>query len=368
MPEPTLTDLALFAIFVVVLVLPFTVHLIERNLEVFLFVMGALAVTVTGKWAWHLVGVAVEEPLAKGIVPAVLVAGLLFLYGRRLFEKGVNAILGAMPLWLFAFVATVILGLISSLITAIIAALLLVEIINLIPLRRADKINLVIVACFSIGLGAALTPLGEPLSTIAISKLSGPPYHAGFWYLADQIGVLILIGVLLNGLLAALLMRRATLAQGSGGRRGAGMEGQEQQGQDTLRGVIVRAGKVYAFVAALFLLGAGMEVVIEKYFTQVPAEALYWVNMLSAVLDNATLTAAEIGPALSQLQISAALMGLLVSGGMLIPGNIPNIIAAGKLGITSAEWAKLGVPLGLALNAFYFVLVFVLRFTPTLGF
>ncbi len=34
---------------------------------------------------------------------------------------------------------------------------------------------------------------------------------------------------------------------------------------------------------------------------------------------------------------------------MLIPGNIPNIISAGKLGITSKEWARLGVPpLGLS--------------------
>jgi len=33
-------------------------------------------------------------------------------------------------------------------------------------------------------------------------------------------------------------------------------------------------------------------------------------------------------------------MGLLISGGMLIQGNIPNIIAAGKMGITSKEWAR----------------------------
>ena len=48
--------------------------------------------------------------------------------------------------------------------------------------------------------------------------------------------------------------------------------------------------------------------------------------MVSAILDNATLAAAEIGPALTESQIKSALMGLLISGGMLIPGNIPNII------------------------------------------
>ena len=34
---------------------------------------------------------------------------------------------------------------------------------------------------------------------------------------------------------------------------------------------------------------------------------------------------------------------------MLIPGNIPNIICAGKLSIKSKEWAKFGFPLGLAI-------------------
>jgi predicted cation transporter len=70
---------------------------------------------------------------------------------------------------------------------------------------------------------------------------------------------------------------------------------------------------------------------------------------------------------MTQNQITAALMGLLISGGMLIPGNIPNIISAGKLGITSGEWARLGLPVGLVLNVVYFVLIFFLGFTPRLG-
>jgi predicted cation transporter len=64
---------------------------------------------------------------------------------------------------------------------------------------------------------------------------------------------------------------------------------------------------------------------------------------------------------MATLQINAALMGLLIAGGMLIPGNIPNIISAGKLGITSKEWAKLGVPMGAVIMAVYFVVLFVLK-------
>jgi predicted cation transporter len=89
--------------------------------------------------------------------------------------------------------------------------------------------------------------------------------------------------------------------------------------------------------------------------------------MVSA-LDNATLTAAEISPAMSMVQIQAVLMGLLISGGMLIPGNIHNIISAGKLGISSKEWAKLGVPLGLILMAIYSVWIFYVPFHIELHF
>jgi predicted cation transporter len=82
--------------------------------------------------------------------------------------------------------------------------------------------------------------------------------------------------------------------------------------------------------------------------------------MISAILDNATLAAAEISPAMDQATIQAVLMGLIISGGMLIPGNIPNIIAAGKLNITSKEWASFGVPVGLITMAIYFVILFVI--------
>jgi predicted cation transporter len=122
----------------------------------------------------------------------------------------------------------------------------------------------------------------------------------------------------------------------------------------------MRAVKVYVFIMALVLLGDGFKPIIFTYFTQVPPAILFWVNMVSAVLDNATLAAAEIGPNLNELQIKSILMGLLISGGMLVPGNIPNIISASKLGITSKEWARLGVPMGLVSMVIYFFIIFVI--------
>ncbi len=325
--------------------------------------MGAAAVTVTSKWTMDLIMLAAEEPVIKGIVPAVLIAGFLFLYGQKAFKSFMDGIVKRMNLGIIIFVSTFVLGLICSVITAIISSLFLCEIANTLPLDRKNKINYVIIACFAIGLGAVLTPLGEPLSTIAITKLQGPPMYpggpgnAGFFYLMDQLGILIILGVLLCSIFAMYYIKPT---KGKVEQMGSTEEG-------SVKEVVIRTLKVYAFVAALFLLGAGMEVLIFKYFTKIPDYVLFWVNMISAILDNATLTAAEISKALTQKQINAALYGLLISGGMLIPGNIPNIISAGKLGITSSEWAKLGVPFGLVLNALYFVVVFVLEINPTLG-
>jgi predicted cation transporter len=44
---------------------------------------------------------------------------------------------------------------------------------------------------------------------------------------------------------------------------------------------------------------------------------------------------------------------------MLIPGNIPNIICAGKLKIKSKEWIAVGVPIGAVAMVVYFVVLLV---------
>ena len=47
----------------------------------------------------------------------------------------------------------------------------------------------------------------------------------------------------------------------------------------------------------------------------------------------------------------------IISGGMLIPGNIPNIICASKLGIKSKDWAKHALGIGGALLIAYFIIL-----------
>jgi predicted cation transporter len=356
-------------IFLAVLLGPFKVHTVEENLEVFLFFCGVAAMTISGftevpgaetGWRMEIIEEALTAPLHVGdifgipigIFQIVLVVGLIIYKWHEPIHKVIRKLTDMLSVKVLAFLLIVVLGLFSSVMSAILASIILVEVVNAMPLSRKSKIDLTIIACFAIGLGAALTPLGEPLSTIAISKLSGAPYHAGFGFLLQMLGKYIVPGIFVYGLLGMFFLGKVSA-------KDHGMGAAEYN--ETVKDVVMRAVKVYVFIMALVLLGDGFKPIIFEYFIKIPSGILYWVNMVSAVLDNATLAAAEIGPILSEIQIKSILMGLLISGGMLIPGNIPNIISAGKLGITSKEWARLGVPLGLISMAIYFAIIFVAK-------
>jgi len=330
----------LIVILLLVLFLPFTVKKVEHNLEIFLFVMGVAAVLVSGVFSTGLLIHALEDPIM--ITIAVLVAGLLFKWLAGPLEKGVTALVRVMPVRLFLALVVIVLGFLSSVITAMIAALVLVEIVSVLRLDRRSELTAVVLACFSIGLGAVLTPIGEPLSTIAVSKMNGD-----FFYLLRLMSEYVAPGVLLFGLLTFVLVKPRANGEGLKADRVT----------ENYKEIILRAAKVYLFVMALVFLGSGFEPLINLYIIDLHPYLLYWINIISAVLDNATLAAAELSPLMGVATVKAVLLGLLISGGILIPGNIPNIIAAAKLKITSREWARLGLPIGLALMIVYFVVI-----------
>lgn len=344
----------LLLILVLVLALPFTFHVVEKHLEAFLFVMGLGAAVVAGVFNLGLLNDAVTHPIA--ITAAVLGMGLVFKWTRGLIEKGVTALLAVIPVRLFGFLMILVLGLLSSVITVIIAALILVEVVSIMRLDRKTEVRLVVLACFALGLGAALTPIGEPLATIAIARLTGEPHHAGFWFLYRLIGAWVVPGVVLFAVLGLVLKghRAAT------GEATLEESAEEVRQDESYRDVFIRAAKVFLFVMALTFLGEGFKPLVERYVLHLPALALYWINTSSAVLDNATLTAAEISPKMSAGQIRDILLGLLLAGGLLIPGNIPNIIAASKLNISSREWALFALPLGGVVMVLCFVLLVLL--------
>ncbi len=326
-----------------VLVLPFSMRWVEEQLEAFLLVMGCLAVSISGLWSGPLVAEALSEPLQ--IACAVLLFGFAFRRLRGAIARGVRRLSRRLGLPVFSFLLVVALGLASSVVSAIVAALVLVEAISALQFDRETERSLVILACYSIGLGAALTPLGEPLSTIATTRLAGPPHHADFFFLARLLWPWLLPGILVLGILAA--------RQGKG--IAARSKGLSQDAPEDDWSVVRRTLKVYVFVAALVLLGRGLSPLVERWLILMPTNALYWANISSAALDNATLAAAELSPRMDIDRVRALLIALLVSGGMLIPGNIPNIISAEKLGIKSREWARAAIPLGLVMMTAYFV-------------
>jgi len=346
--------IGLVIITVMVLILPFRVKLVERNLEAFFLVMGILAVTISGLWSVGIITEALKAPVMIGSLPigifqVVLVFGLLIHFFNKPFYSAVTSLASKLDLKIFIFILIALLGLLSSVISVIVTAVLLAELIAALPLVKKDQIKLVVVTCFAVGLGAVLTPLGEPLSTILVHKLAGLPYNAGFTFPISVFAVYVVPGVIATALFGAIYIgRKGALRTG---------DGAVSEYSETLSSVVLRAVKVYAFIAALVLLGEGLKPLILWYVIKIPAAALYWINMVSAILDNATLTAVEVSSTMVLSQIICIIMSLLIAGGMLIPGNIPNIVTAARLKINMKEWAVIGIPIGLALMAIYFVIL-----------
>lgn len=83
-------------------------------------------------------------------------------------------------------------------------------------------------------------------------------------------------------------------------------------------------------------------------------------NAVSVIIDNATLAAIEIVPDIGIKDLMYMVIGLAAFGSMLVQGNLPNIVAAEKLGIKSREWARVAVPTGLWLMGSYFILLSII--------
>jgi predicted cation transporter len=335
--------IVLGALMGVVLLLPFFSKRVEEELEALILVIGIAAVTTSGLWSWSLLARAAHEPIA--ITIAVLIAGYLFHIARSHIKAWTARAVAVCGMRFFVFLLVAGLGLLSSIITAMIAAAIFAGVVMALGLSRASMIRVTVIACFAIGFGAVLTPIGELLSTIVVSKLSGEPYYAGSVFLLKNLGLWVIPLVLILSAMATFTAQSDHLA-------GAG-----DVSKEALKSVFGRGLRTYIFIAGLVLLAQGLMPLVDRFIVGLPHAAIYWINISSAALDNATLAAAEISPKMDLYTIKSAILGLCAAGGILIPGNIPNIICAGKLGIKSKEWAVTGLPLGLALMLILFVAV-----------
>ena len=332
---------AAIVILLLLLVGPIAIRFIERNIEAYVFLVGIFATLLGSGFDRDLVLTAAREPIL--ITLAVVIAGILFSFFRHRLNRAFVRLRYRLSRPLLAALSTFALAVLSGVITAIIAALVLVEMVRLLHLQGEARTRVTVAACFAIGLGAALTRVGEPLSALAAAAL-----NLRLMELFRMLGPWILPGVALASLLAGWF------ARGDYPAASGGVEVRE-----TPLAAIVQGAKIYLFVAGLVLVSEAYAEIATRLVGQLSNDALFWINTVSAVLDNATLVALEIHN-MSLPRAREAIIALLVSGGMLIPGNIPNIVSAGALGIGSGAWARVGVPIGLVGLGIYFALIKVL--------
>ncbi|MEZ0319651.1 MAG: DUF1646 family protein [Pyrobaculum sp.] len=325
---------------ILLIALPIVSKKVEHNLELFFLAMAALGATLERLWSWHLLKEALLHPVALyqpgvgylpiGITQVVLAAGLGFYPLRHKLAEKADVL--AKP----AVVAVLIfaLGTSSSVISAVVASAVFAELLAFADTSHEYKARAAIYGAFAIGVGAALLPVGEPLSTIAVSKLK-----QGLFYLVGVLLDAVAIIVAFFALYAYLALKKLT-------KSGVEVEPYEPE----LREVFLRAARIYVFIFALTILGEFFEPLAEAV-AQFGKEMLYVFGLLSAVADNATLVAALVGPEMSAETLRAFIISLVISGGFTVPGNVPNIILASVLKIGFKEWIRLALPVGAAVFA-----------------
>jgi predicted cation transporter len=286
---------------------PLALAPLERNLEPYVLVLGMIAVTLGRQWEPQLLRKVVMEPLP--ITLTVMAGGLLFHVFRPALDQGFSRMRSRLPRPLLIGFLVLSLALLSSVVTAVVAALMLVEAVALLGLGPMKRTQIVVLGCFAIGLGSALTPIGEPLATLASSEMNLP-----FGGLSRLLAHWVLPGVVAVSVLSAFC------ARGQYDSIGDGSHVQERPAQAVMQGI-----RIFAFVAGLILVGEACAPVASRYVGMLSNTSLFWANIISSSLDNATLVVIEFHQ-IEPARARAALLSLLVSGGMLIQGNVPNIV------------------------------------------
>jgi predicted cation transporter len=324
---------------------PVVSRAIEEHIELFFLAIGLLAMTLAGAWRWDVAIRAAALP--AGITLTVIAADVIFGRVRRLMDRALGWMQARIARPLLCGGAVFLIALLSAMLTAVVAALMLAETIELIRLGPRARVRVTVAGCFAIGLGSSLTPLGGPLSTLAADGL-----RMGFGGLFAMLAPWVLPGMLACAIVAGLF------AIGGGGAGAAAAAPKVVLIRESAIRALIRGLEVYVFIAGLVLVGEAFAPLAARYVPMFGQSALYWANTVSATMDNATLVALEVH-AMDPARARAAILALLLAGGMLIPGNIPNIVAAGALRIGAGEWAKVGLPMGVVLLGIYFALLHV---------
>lgn len=329
------------------LVWPFVSRWVESHLEIFLLLVGAVAVTVSGGWNGNFIKETLLAPVNVSFI--VIVVSVIFNnYSRYIFRVLFVFFRTLEPQYSFALLI-LILGMMSSLVSVTVAALILAEVLKVVNLERSTTVQITVFACYAIGLGAVLTPLAEPLGLIINHALSGPPHYADFFFLLRHFFSWIFPAILLLAAAGGFAARHA----------GTTVQMHIQEDKEAHGSMLRRTWHIYMFVAALSLISTGLRPLAQSTIVHLSGKVLFFANIVSVIIDNATLAAIEIVPTISGENLTYMVIGLAAFGSMLVQGNLPNIVAAEKLGIRSREWAAIAVPTGLALMAGYFICLLI---------
>ncbi|WP_428053373.1 DUF1646 family protein [Candidatus Avelusimicrobium stercoris] len=329
------------------LVWPLTSRWVESHLEIFLLMVGAAAVTISGGWSVDFIYETLQYPVNVAFI--VLVVSVIFNnYSRYIFRVLFAFFRKLEPQYSFALLVF-LLGITSSLVSVTVAALVLAEVLKVVNLERSSTVRITVFACYAIGLGAVLTPLAEPLGLIINNALTGAPHFADFFFLMRHFFVWIAPAILLLSAAAGYSARHA----------GTTMQMHIREDKETYGSMLRRTWHIYMFVAALNLISAGLRPLAQSTITHLGGKVLFLANAVSVIIDNATLAAIEIVPTISMNDLIYMVIGLAAFGSMLVQGNLPNIVAAEKLGIKSREWASIAVPTGFVLMGGYFIVLWI---------
>lgn len=329
------------------LVWPLASRWVESHLEIFLLLVGAAAVTISGGWSVDFIYETLQYPVNVAFI--VLVVSVIFNnYSRYIFRVLFAFFRKLEPQYSFALLVF-LLGITSSLVSVTVAALVLAEVLKVVNLERLSTVRITVFACYAIGLGAVLTPLAEPLGLIINNALTGAPHFADFFFLMRHFFVWIAPAILLMSAAAGYSARHA----------GTTMQMHIREDKETYGSMLCRTWHIYMFVAALNLISAGLRPLAQSTITHLGGKVLFLANAVSVIIDNATLAAIEIVPTISMNDLIYMVIGLAAFGSMLVQGNLPNIVAAEKLGIKSREWASVAVPTGLVLMGAYFIILWI---------
>lgn len=329
------------------LVWPLASRWVESHLEIFLLAVGAAAVTVSGGWSVDFIYETLQYPVNVAFI--VLVVSVIFNnYSRYIFRVLFAFFRKLAPQYSFALLVF-LLGMTSSLVSVTVSALVLAEVLKVVNLERTATVRITVFACYAIGLGAVLTPLAEPLGLIINNALTGAPHHADFFFLLRHFFWWIMPAVLLMSAAAGYSARHA----------GTTMQMHIREDKETYGSMLRRTWHIYMFVGALNLISTGLRPLAQSTITHLGGKVLFLANAVSVIIDNATLAAIEIVPTISMNDLIYMVIGLAAFGSMLVQGNLPNIVAAEKLGIKSREWASIAVPTGVVLMGSYFLVLLV---------